>query len=162
MDDDPNIYTRIHPWQQELLDEVNNDPAMQAIFDYSEPLVIVIEYSGYGDDGGYQNHGLALASNPTIYWSKNSPNPIPESLQKIIDGSAQYFSELADNLFSVAGIEGFWNDEGGQGHIIIPITGPDVGTWKIDHQWNETVMHDEPHSGTFADLDEKYDPAYTS
>ncbi len=161
--DDPNVYTKTHPLQQELLDECDNNPAMQEVFDYPEALVIVIEYSGYGDDGGYQSHGLALASKPFLYWTSKNPNPIPERLISIISsGNSNYFCDLAHNLFSEAGIEGFWNDDGGQGNIIIPINGPGVGTWKMDHQWNETIAHDDPHSGTFAEMDEKYDPAYTS
>ncbi len=161
--DDPNVYTHTHPLQQELLDKVDNDPAMQEIFDYPEPLVIVIDYSGYGDDGGYQSHGLALASQPAIYWGPNSPNTVPIRLQAIIDRDlSHYFMELSDNLFCAAGVDGFWNNEGGQGSIIIPINGPGVGTWKMDHQWNESIAHDDPHSGTFAELDEKYDPAHAS
>lgn len=91
-----------------------------------------IEYGGSGDDGGIESQAMTDADECVR-------NDYHNKLE-LKDEEADLANDLGYHILDKTGLEGYGNNEGGQGHIFIDLTS---GKVEVEHEWNVITTESE-------------------
>lgn len=86
---------------------------------------VTIEYSGSGDEGFMGD----------VSYQGDGGTELPDTEPLLAEWSA-----LHDRALEAAGLDGYWNNDGGCGHISLNV---ETGELTISHGWYETVYNED-------------------